>query len=189
MAYDHEGEPSARRGAEGLGWIVVGAVLVMIGALLLLGQSLDVDVGEFGWPFFVIVPGVILVAFGVARGENGRAPLMAGSVVTATGLVLLYQNTTDRFETWAYAWALVAMVGPGLGELAYGKLQGHPETAAAGLRKAFVGIAFFALGLVFFELVIGIGGEPGPLRDVGLPILLIALGLWAVVGGYVTRRR
>jgi hypothetical protein len=42
---------------------------------------------------------------------------MAGGVVTMAGLVLLVQNATDRFETWAYAWTLCCwpVVGSGGG--------------------------------------------------------------------------
>jgi hypothetical protein len=40
---------------------------------------------------------------------------MAGGVVTMAGLVLGVQNATDRFDTWAYAWTLVLLVGPGTG--------------------------------------------------------------------------
>jgi hypothetical protein len=185
---DQEGREPISRGAQGIGWIVLGAVLILLGGLFLLGQALDLDVGQTAWPFFVIVPGVALLAFGVAS-RGGRGLIVAGSVVTATGLLLLYQNSADRFESWAYGWALVALVAPGLGEMLHGTLRALPDSVAAGRRKALIGLGLFAVGIVFFELIIGIGGEPGALREVGVPLLLIALGLWALVGGYLTRRR
>ena len=40
---------------------------------------------------------------------------MVGGVVSVNGLVRLVQNATDRFDTGAYAWTLVFVVGPGIG--------------------------------------------------------------------------
>ena len=46
---------------------VAGIVLVVLGGLLLLGQGLDM--GEFAWPLFVLVPGLVLVGVGDLGGE------------------------------------------------------------------------------------------------------------------------
>jgi len=43
------------------------------------------------------------------------ASVIPGSIITIAGLVLAVQNTFDLFATWAYAWALVAPGGVGLG--------------------------------------------------------------------------
>jgi hypothetical protein len=50
---------------------------------------------------------------------------MVGGVVTMAGLVLLVQNATDRFETWAYAWTLVLLVGSGVGRWLLGAVGGR----------------------------------------------------------------
>ena len=47
---------------------------------------------------------------------------IAGSIVTTVGSVLLYQQTTGHWESWAYAWALVGPGAAGLGMLVYGLL-------------------------------------------------------------------
>jgi hypothetical protein len=55
-----------------------------------------------GWPLFMMVPGIALLGLGLAiAGRVGEVGAMAGGVVTVTGLVLLVQHATDRFETWA----------------------------------------------------------------------------------------
>src|SRR5919109_2521187 len=93
--------------ALGIGFIVVGLALLAV-------QLLDIDVGEVGWPLFVIVPGVVLLVIGLlGRGAAGMA--IGGCVVTAVGLLLLYQNASDHWESWAYAWALVGPGAFGLG--------------------------------------------------------------------------
>ena len=50
------------------------------------------------------------------------------------GLVLLVQNATDRFDTWAYAWTLVFLVGPGIGRWLLGMVRAAASwpPAAAG---------------------------------------------------------
>ena len=98
------------RGAE----TAVGGLLLLLGILVLAGQTLDL--GRVGWPLFVIVPGLGLLGLGLAvPGRLGEVLAMVGGVVTMAGLVLLVQNATDRFETWAYAWTVVLLVGGGAG--------------------------------------------------------------------------
>ena len=37
----------------------LGGLLILVGAILLLREFVRVDVGHYGWPFFVIAPGVL----------------------------------------------------------------------------------------------------------------------------------
>ena len=103
----------------------------MLGTLVLIGQALELDMGRVGWPFFVIVPGLGLLGLGLAgSGRLGEVLAMAGGVVTMAGLVLLVQNATDRFDTWAYAWALVVVAGAGIGRWLVGVTRGRRLLAA-----------------------------------------------------------
>jgi hypothetical protein len=97
------------------GWeTALGGLLLLLGIVVLLGQAVDLEVGGVGWPFFVIVPGLGLLGLGLAAaGRVGEVLATVGGVVTMAGLVLLVQNATDAFETWAYAWTLVVLVGLG----------------------------------------------------------------------------
>ena len=88
--------------------IVLGGLFVLIGAILLLGQFVRVDIGHYGWPFFIIAPGVVILFVALtARGAVSEGLAILGSIITVTGLILLFQNLTDHYESWAYAWALV----------------------------------------------------------------------------------
>jgi hypothetical protein len=123
-------DDEARRRWRG-GDIALGGLLVLLGILVLAGQAVDVEVGEVGWPFFVIVPGLGLLGLGLATpGRLGEVLAMVGGVVSVNGLVLLVQNATDRFDTWAYAWTLVVLVGPGIGRWCAAAVTWPP--AAAG---------------------------------------------------------
>jgi hypothetical protein len=161
------------------GETVLGGLLVLLGILVLAGQAVDVDVGEVGWPFFVIVPGLGLLGLGLtAAGRLGEVVAMVGGVISVNGLVLLVQKATDRFDTWAYAWTLVFLVGPGIGRWLVGVVRGRGDLAASGGWLIAVGLAGF-LGLaVVFEVIIGIGGRGyGAAGRYGLAALLILAGL------------
>src|SRR5919106_1205810 len=86
-----------RRGSGATAWL--GAALIVVGLIFFIGQWLDVDWGAATWPFYVIAPGLALLAFGLTQ-RNGSGLAIAGSIVTMVGLVLLYQNATDRWESW-----------------------------------------------------------------------------------------
>jgi hypothetical protein len=165
------------------GEAALGGLLLLLGVVVLLAQAVELDLGRVGWPFFVIVPGVVLLGLGLtASGRSGVVLATAGGVVTMTGLVLLAQNATDRFETWAYAWTLVALVGSGIGRWLLGIVRGRHDLAASGGWLIAAGLVAFLAGAVLFEVVIGIGDD-GPARGYGaagrytLAALLILAGL------------
>lgn len=103
---------------------------------------------------------------------------MVGGVVTMAGLVLGVQNATDRFDTWAYAWALVVLVGAGVGRWLVGVVRGRAELAASGGWLIAAGLVALVVFAAFFEVVVGIGGRPvGSAGRYGLAALLIVAGL------------
>jgi hypothetical protein len=155
--------------------VILGGILVSLGVLFFLGQMFGINLGRFVWPFFVIVPGVLLFIFALAaRGSAGEGLAVIGSIVTMLGTLLLYQNTTGHWESWAYAWALVAPTSIGLGQIVYGSLKSQQHVVATGKRLAPIGIAIFLAGAIFFELIIGISGFG--LGRFLLPMLLIGFG-------------
>ena len=162
-----------------LGWeTALGGLLLLLGIGVLLGQALPLDLGRVGWPFFVIIPGLGLLGLGLAAtGRLGEVLAIVGGVVTMAGLVLLVQNATDRFDTWAYAWTLV-VVGAGIGRWLVGVVRGRGDLAVSGGWLIAAGLVAFVVFAVFFEVVIGIGGRPvGSGGRYGLAALLILAGL------------
>ncbi|TMB57563.1 MAG: hypothetical protein E6J47_02065 [Chloroflexi bacterium] len=175
----------ARRGSSGA--VVLGAVLIALGLIFFVGQQLNVDLADAAWPFYVIAPGLALVAFGLTQAR-GSGLAIAGSMVTMIGLVLLYQNATDHWESWAYAWALVAPGGSGIGMLLYGTRSGDARMARDGFFTIVTAIGLFAAGLVFFEGILGISGERLPLPQWALPVAIIVIGLLLLLRGFTARR-
>jgi len=157
--------------------IVLGGLLVLLGAILLAGQFVRVEIWHYGWPLFIIAPGVLLLILALtSRGFVGEGLAIAGSVITVTGLILLYQNATGHFESWAYAWALIP-ASVGVGMQLYGWVAHRPANVRAGTRLLGVGLVIFFLGALFFEGVIGIGGyQLDHTAGIVLGVLIIALG-------------
>ena len=178
--------PRPRGGSRGAA--VLGGALIVLGLIFFVGQALNVDIGEVAWPIYVIVPGLALAALGLTQ-RHGSGLTIAGSIVTMIGLVLLYQNATDRFESWAYAWALVGPGGSGIGMLLYGTRSGDRKMARDGFWTILGAMGLFAVGLVFFEGVVGISGKRLPLPSWVLPVAVIAVGVLVLLRGLTFRDR
>jgi hypothetical protein len=142
---------------------ILGVLLIALGILFFIGQVLGINygrLGEFGWPVFIIAPGILLFLLALAVGERaGELLAILGSSVTTVGVILLYQNTFDYFQSWAYAWALVFPTSIGVGQIIYGSIKNREGTAATGIRLTVAGLIIFVALAVFFELVIGFSGH------------------------------
>jgi hypothetical protein len=188
--------PSVRRDAAGerRAYLVLGALLVAAGLGWLVARTAGVDlgtvVGTLGWPLFVIAPGVVLLVLGLASPrEPGQGLAVAGTIVTSVGLLLAYQDATDHWSSWAYAWALIGPAAAGLGLALWGLLHGDRRGAAQGGRTLGGGLVLFGIGYAFFEGLLGIGDGRGISAGAGdiVPFLLLGAGL-LVIGGAILRR-
>jgi len=166
--------------------LALGAILVVIGLLLFAGQFLDIGLGDLGWPFIVIGVGVVLLVLGLfVNREEGM--VVGGTVVTTVGLVLLYQDRTGAWASWAYAWALVGPAASGLGMALWGLRDGNRGALRNGLWAFLGGLAIFVVGYLFFEGVIGISGERLPLPEWVVPAAVIAIGVVVLGRGLLQR--
>lgn len=176
--------------------IVLGALLIIAGVVLLAAQLAGLDLGSYfgsvGWPAFVIVPGIALLAVGLVLGEEpGIGLSVAGGIVTTVGLLLWYQDTTDHWASWAYAWALVGPAAPGAAMAVWGLLHLRGGVVRAGLGMLVVGLVLFLVFFGFFEGLLNIGGERGiaPYGRQALPVALIGAGVLIVASRLWPRRR
>jgi len=172
--------------------LLLGALLVAAGAgafaMQQAGLSIGDLVGDAGWPFFVIVPGlVLLLAALLITPPRGLGFAIAGSIVTTVGLVLLYQSSTDTWESWAYVWALIPGAA-GVAMVVYGGIAGERHVMAAGTRIATISTVLFIVGLWFFGPVFTAGRLPLNL-DEWWPVILVAVGALIVVAAVIGPRR
>ena len=157
----------------------LGAVVLTVGLIALALDRLGLDpaawLGGSGWTLFIIVPGLVLLAFAVAvRGEATLGLSIAGAIETTVGLLLLYQDRNAHYESWAYAWALIPAAA-GLALLAHGLRFDLAHKVSIGVRM-FAGFgALFLVGAWYFETIYRTNRPPFNLGD-GWPVALIALG-------------
>jgi hypothetical protein len=180
---------SGQRPVDNRGAVTLGIVLIVVGALLLVDRVVGIDLASAGWPLFVIVPGVLLLAWGVSMtGREGVGLAVGGGITTVVGLILAVQNATGLWATWAYAWALVGPGGTGLGLIAFGLTHGDEGLVSNGLRSLGSGLALFVAFGIFFEGVIGLSGTPFLSTDIG-PVVLIGAGVVVLLVGLFRGRR
>ncbi len=162
--------------------VVAGITLIIAGILFFLiqvvGLVFNIDLSALTWPFFIIVPGLVIFVVALfLPADAGLGFGMFGGMVTATGLILLYQNLTNHWESWAYAWALIAPTSTGASQWIFGILRKRADWARIGSNQMVIGLVIFVVGAAFFELVLNISGRRFPWGGIVWPLLLVLLGL------------
>ena len=173
-----------------MGPALLGGLLVVAGlgafALQTAGVQFGELIGEHGWPFFVIVPGLVLLgATALVDPPRGVGFAVSGAIVTTVGGILLYQNATDTWDTWAFAWALIPAAA-GAAMAVYGLLVDAPDQVTVGSRVAVIGAVLFIAGMWFFSPILANGRPPIELGD-WWPLVLVGIGaviiVSAILGG------
>lgn len=146
-----------------------GIVLILLGLGFLSAQlfpQLWSWVGPASWPFIVIGVGVLLLVIGLVTWTPGMA--VPACIVGGIGALLLWQNTTGNWGSWAYAWALIPGFA-GVGTMLTGLLEGKGRVIRDGAVTVLVSLLLFAIFAAFL-------GGPAFLGKYW-PVLLIVLGL------------
>jgi hypothetical protein len=161
------------------GGLVGGTLLIGLGIIFLLGQFVGFRGFELIWPLLVVGLGVAFFVGMLAGGKSLAGLAVPGSVLTAIGLVLLFQSVFGHWEAWAYGWTII-FFAVGVGIFIMGAWAGNPVQRQSGLRVAGIGLVLFVFFGAFFELMI-FGGQGEPWRRAVAPILLILAGVILLV--------
>jgi hypothetical protein len=154
----------------------LGVVLVVVGLFALGVVLFGIDLTQYGWPLFVIIPGLTLLVVGFAGVGQGAS--IPGGMITMLGLVLAYQSGTGDWPSWAFAWSLVVPGGVGLGMYLQALRDRDAESLKRGRTLMFVGALIFMIGFVLFESILGISDtDYGWFGKAALPLLLIVIGI------------
>ena len=168
------------RARSGGSTMALGVVLVVVGLFALGVVVFGIDLTQYGWPLFVIIPGLTLLVVGFVGGGVGAS--VPGGIVTMLGLVLAYQSSSGDWASWAFAWALVAPGGVGLGLYLQALRDRDPVMLRRGRTLMFIAALIFIIGFVFFESILGISGtDYGIFGKAALPGLLIVIGIILLV--------
>ncbi|MDH3943634.1 MAG: hypothetical protein OEV06_06045 [Anaerolineae bacterium] len=169
--------------------ITGGALLILIGGWLLAVELYE-PLGDWAanfseWPMWVVAFGVLFMLAGVIGGAPGMA--VPGAIIAGIGGILFYQNATNEWATWAYAWTLIpgfAGVGTFLAYLMRGNFKrAFREGGGAVVTSLFL---FGVFGGFFHPVV----GGPEFLENVVdyWPALLILAGLWLLLRPALRRK-
>lgn len=156
----------------------LGLLLLAVGAWILVARFIHIDLGSWLWPFWVIVPGGLIMALGFRDTHRSNEGLVTfGSIVAVTGIILFVQNITGQWQSWAYAWALLFPGSIGLGQYLWGKRAGNVAEVRRGEKTMQTALVLFVAFGLFFEVVLGIRGfHLGTASRIVVPVLLIAGG-------------
>ena len=151
-------------------------ILIGLGVLFLAAQIFNFSfLGTF-WPLIIVAAGLPFLFGAINGGKNQAGLIFPGMIISGTGLILLYQNFTNHWASWAYAWTLYPVfVGAGLWFM--GRRTGDNNQYHTGQNMVRWGITAFAGFWVLFEVII-FGGGDRFFGNLLVPILLIGAGLF-----------
>jgi len=179
-AYPPSAAATPARAISSSSGLALGLVLVVVGIFFLAMRLLDIDLSTYGWPLYVIIPGLTLLIVGFF--SLGTGALVPGGIITVLGLVLAYQNATSDWASWAFAWTLVAPGGAGLGIFLQGLRVHDQKQVRLGRNLMFWAALLFMIGFVIFESIFQISGvDYGLVGSSALPVLLIVIGVTLLV--------
>ncbi|MGE5141407.1 MAG: hypothetical protein ACM3JD_18210 [Rudaea sp.] len=163
--------------------IGVAVALILLGLWFLAVQLLpplqSFNVRGENWPLAVVIAGAVFAVIALASWTPGL--MVPAFIIGGLGALFYWQNRTDNWASWAYAWALIPGF-VGLGVLASELMKGR-------IREAIVGGGWLILISATLFLIFGslLGGGAVPFGAYW-PVLLILMGLLALVEAFFGRR-
>jgi hypothetical protein len=159
--------------------LFLGILLILIGGWLVLTRqvpSLQNWFDDFTWPMWVIGAGLLVLMIGLVTGAPGMA--VPASIIAGIGGILYYQEATDNYASWAYMWTLIPGF-VGVGTVLAGLLGEHTrQNLAHGLNLVVISAVLFLVFATFF-------GGINILGDYGAAVILILLGVYVLIRGFV----
>lgn len=152
-----------------------GLVLILLGVIFLVEQFRPGLLNSFSWPWVIIAVGAIFLLTALFTREGAFA--IPGSIVGGIGSLLLWQNSTGNWESWAYAWTLI----PGFAAIGIilANLLGHRTSRS--LSHGLLLLVLSAGAFVVFAGMVSIG----PVFVQFWPVLLILAGLGMLVRAFL----
>lgn len=161
------------------GRIIGAVILIVVGVYLFALQFLPglsiLRINENNWPLIIVAVGV---AFLLGALLTWTPPLMIpASVIIGLGGLLFWQNATDNWASWAYAWTLFSVFS-GIGIFLMNVMQGNLRQGLIAGGAPFLGglAAFLIFGSFFGAL--GILGQYWPVLLILGGVIILAQVFW-----------
>jgi peptidoglycan/LPS O-acetylase OafA/YrhL len=160
--------------------LFLGLLLVLIGVWLVVSRQVpavqDWINQNFAWPMWTIGAGVLILLIGLITGAPGMA--IPASIVAGIGGILYYQYLTGDYTSWRYMWTLFPGF-VGVGTILAGLLGENTRyNLVHGMNLIVISAALFLIFGSFF-------GGLSILGDYGAAIVLIALGVYILLRGFL----
>lgn len=165
------------------GPILLGAGLLLLGVILLVGELLNFRFQAVMWPFIFIIPGGMMFISALnAKDGRGESLAIFGSMTMMLGVMFFFQQTLDMWASWSYSWALLAPTSIGIAQMVYGKQRDRDGLVRNGRKLVEVGLTLFVVFFVFFEVLLNVSGKNLiPFDLPAFPVALILLGIFVMV--------
>ena len=151
-----------------------GLILILLGGYFLLVNFFPnlpkIVPTTLTWPWIVIAIGCGLLFLGLVVGSVDMA--VPAFVVGGIGGILLYQNSTGNWQSWAYVWTLIPGF-VGMGTIVESMLKSNWKGFREGIRLIFISSVMFVIFSAFL-------GGPSLLGQ-WWPVLLILLGIYIII--------
>ena len=163
----------------------LGLILVAVGIAFLVLQIVPGLANWFtvtlSWPLIVVGVGVLILIVGLLSGAPETA--IGACVVAGIGGILYYQNLTNNWVSWAYAWTLIPGFS-GIGMVISGLLGSRvARSISRGLDQIITSVVLFLIFGSIFGPMFGGFSLLGPYW----PLLLVAAGLLIIVRAILHR--
>jgi hypothetical protein len=159
--------------------IVFGLLLIGLGILFLIGQFFRVNVWQYAWPFFILVPGIIFFGITMSGSAESAGFAIPASILTTVGLIFFFQALTGHFASWAYMWTLIFPTALGLGLFIMGSLGEDESLLKQGKGFLRIGLIMFVVLGFLFEAIFRMGNSL--LSRLFWPSMIILFGLYLIL--------
>lgn len=159
--------------------LIFGALLIGLGILFLLGQLFRVNIWQYAWPMFILVPGIIFFGITMTGGSGSSGFAIPGSILTTVGLIFFFQALTGHFASWAYAWTLIFPTAVGLGMFIMGSQGGDESLKKQGKGFLRAGLVLFVILAFVFEAIFRMGDNL--VSRLFWPMAIIVFGVYLIL--------
>jgi hypothetical protein len=159
--------------------LIFGGLLIALGILFLVGQLLQINVWQYAWPMFILVPGLIFFGITMSGGAGSAGFAIPASIMTTVGLIFFFQAVTGHYTSWAYVWTLIFPTAVGLGMFIMGSVSDDDSLRKQGKGFLRAGLVLFVLLGFIFEAIFRMGDNL--FSRLFWPSAIILFGLYLIL--------